>query len=343
MRPRLSFCVWIVLVLAACQPAIEPVAQVAKTVVVASAEPQPSPTETQIPPTTTPTRVPPTATQPPPTDTPLPPTATLVPLTPTDTEVPLPTATPVVFVDEFGVAMVLVPAGPFVMGSEKVVTNAPPHVVVLDDYYIDQFEVTNELFAMFLSEFDNQREGGAPWLQVSSSANHIHLVDGVWQVDEGYEDRPVVEVTWYGAKAFCQWRGARLPTEAEWEKAARGTDERTFPWGEDLSCRYANYGSCSVGEGKAVGGRPLGVSPYGAHDMAGNVAEWTGDWYVRDYYLNSPESNPPGPEESPTNKIASRGGSWYSTSMYLRTFHRNNEFYPTSTLSNVGFRCARMP
>lgn len=246
-------------------------------------------------------------------------------------------------VDERGFSMVLVPAGPFVMGSEQGLDDAPPHTVVLDDYFIDQYEVTNAQFAVFLNELGNQEQGGMPWVDVRSKYGHLHQVDGVWQPDEDYADHPVVEVSWYAAGSFCAWRGARLPTEAEWEKAARGTDERTFPWGEEASCDYVNYRECRIQESVPVGSYPGGVSPYGVHDMAGNVAEWTADWYGADYYANSPAENPQGPKESLDDHVASRGGSWYSRVEYLRTFHRNHEFRSTSTLRNVGIRCAVSP
>ena len=251
---------------------------------------------------------------------------------------------PIKVIDQSGFPMVLVPAGPFVMGSAEGASDAPPHTVTLDDYYVDQFEVTNAHYAAFLNEMGNQSEGGKPWVQaLYSEYGHLYQVDDVWLPDEGYADHPVVEVTWYGAKAFCAWRGARLPTEAEWEKAARGTDERTFPWGEDINCDYANFNECRIRESVAAESYSDGVSPYGAYNMAGNVAEWTADWYGADYYTNGPLENPQGPKSSPGDHVASRGGSWYSRSTFLRTFHRNHEFTATSTLRNVGIRCAMSP
>jgi formylglycine-generating enzyme required for sulfatase activity len=241
-----------------------------------------------------------------------------------------------IITDTFSVPMVLVPAGPFVMGSEEVL-NSHPHTVILDEYYIDRYEVTTILYADFINEVGNQEEDGVYWLSTYNEDSHLKQVDGIWIPVEGYADHPVVKVTWYGAAAFCEWRGARLPTEAEWEKAARGTDERTYPWGENVSCEIANYRDCRIRDSVPVGSYPFGVSNYGVHDMAGNVAEWTADWYADDYYANSPPENPTGP--STGEVIASRGGSWYSTSTYLRTYHRNNEFSPRQSLSNVGFRC----
>jgi Tol biopolymer transport system component/formylglycine-generating enzyme required for sulfatase activity len=249
---------------------------------------------------------------------------------------------PLQMVDNHNTPMILIPAGPFTMGQGST-RNGPAHKVILSDYYIDQFEVSNTLFADFLNENGNQKEGGRPWLDITSSRaeGHLHEVNGVWKPDDGYEDHPVVEVTWFGATAFCQWRDARLPTEAEWEKAARGGEERRFPWGEDANCDYANYRLCGFGETMPIDSYPQGISPYGIHNMAGNASEWTADWYG--LYPDKTVVNPQGPEESNLNVRVVRGGSWYSTNMYLITYYRNSEFDPLSSFSNLGFRCAATP
>lgn len=274
-------------------------------------------------------------------------TPTFTPFIPTDTATITPTKTlaptstitplPLQLVDQLGIPMVLVPAGSFIMGTEYRAGNErPAHSVTLDAYYIDQFEVTNAAFAQFLNAKGNQMEGLANWTEANDPDLHIHEVDGVWQVDPGYENYPMNEVTWYGARAFCEWRGARLPTEAEWEKAARGTDERTFPWGETISCENANYAGC-FHESVPVDSFPESVSPYGAYNMAGNMMEWVADWYDIEYYANSPAENPQGPETG-SFKIF-RGGSWINNSGNTRTTYRFPKL-PVLTYTTTGFRCA---
>ena len=284
-----------------------------------------------------------------PSDTPMPsPTATPQPSsTPTATNTPAPTATPTFppgatrIAPQDGAVMVYVPAGEFVMGSQPDAPGAdydelPPHPVYLDAFWIYQTPVTNAMYADFLNAMGNRIEGHAAWMDAASPDALLYQDgDGIWHPREGYENHPAVEVTWYGANAYCQWVGLRLPTEAEWEKTARGTDGRVFPWGNEIDCEHAQYGNCHGGL-QPVGSKPLGASPYGALDMAGNVWEWVADWYADDYYANAPYENPAGPESGITRVL--RGGSWdYNWKHQLSADRRHNG--PSVAKYDYGFRC----
>jgi formylglycine-generating enzyme required for sulfatase activity len=224
-----------------------------------------------------------------------------------------------------------------------------PHAVYLDAFYIDVYEVTKAQFADFLNQEGNQVEGGVPWLNTSSFFTHITEAEGVFTVDEGYADYPVVEVSWYGAQAYCQWRGARLPTEAQWEKAARGTDERSYPWGDEFDGANANWAATDNGDGfediAPVGSFPQEVGPYGMHDMAGNVWEWTADFYNANYYSNSPYENPMGPPAPDSEDYiiyVKRGGAYAYDAFELYSASRSYS-EPTYTEHSIGFRCASAP
>lgn len=233
-------------------------------------------------------------------------------------------------------ARVLVPAGAFTMGSAKgAADEKPEHRVSGAAFEMDRFEVTNARYHACV-------DGGkcAPPRLGSS-----HLREGYF-ADVQFADYPVIFVDQGQAETFCKAEGGRLPTEAEWERAARGPDEsngdhgpRTFPWGEKApDCTLANMGgpgSC-VGDTDRVGRRPEGASPYGVNDMAGNVWEWTSDWYEADYYQKSPAANPHGPEKGRLKVM--RGGCWVSGADSLRTTCRKAEL-PSTWAYNVGFRC----
>ncbi|MDM8530006.1 SUMF1/EgtB/PvdO family nonheme iron enzyme [Anaerolineales bacterium HSG25] len=274
------------------------------------------------------------------------PTSTPTPI-PTPTVTPTPTATPI--------NMAFVPAGEFTMGSDSGESDEKPvHTVSLDTFYIDKYEVTNAQYATFLNEQGNQTEGGVPWLDAADSSVEIHQQGDQWRADEGYSNHPVVEVTWYGAGAYCSWADKRLPTEAEWEKAARGTTAQTYPWGNtfdgsrlnfcDKQCIFSwadqNYDD-GYKDTAPIGSYPNGVSPYGVYDMAGNVEEWVQDCYNSSYYGDSPDTNPI--NESLCSSSISRvlrGGSYFDKSSDVRTTARSFSD-PTSSYSWMGFRCVR--
>ncbi len=254
------------------------------------------------------------------TETKNPPTRTLVP--------PAFTPTPgigSIFMSD-GVTMLYVPAGTFSMGSEKDNDEKPIHSVDLDGYYMDKYEVTNAAYKRCV-------DAGTCAAPKESKSYTRPAYYGNFEFDEF----PVIYVDWNMAKTYCEWRDSRLPTEAEWEKAARGTDGRTYPWGEDISCDKLNYNNCT-GDTTKVGSYLDGVSPYGLYDMAGNVWEWVSDWYDGKYYQNSPSSNPLGAASGSYRVL--RGGSWNYVDNVTRSSYRFN-VTPDYISNGIGFRCAR--
>jgi len=211
--------------------------------------------------------------------------------------------------------MVYVHEGKFIMGSEdRESDESPEHTVNLDAYWIYKHEVTNAQYRQCI-------EAG-----VCSGSLSRYLEDNY----------PAVYINWHEADAYCKWAGGRLPTEAEWEKAARGTDGRTYPWGEESpTCSLAQFSGCS-GDAVPVGSFLAGVSPYGALDMAGNVWEWVADWYAVNYYEYSPERNPTGPGSGDYRIL--RGGSYSGSEWFLRNSFRFGCNSATS-FSYFGFRC----
>jgi formylglycine-generating enzyme required for sulfatase activity len=236
-------------------------------------------------------------------------------------------------------AMVYVPGGTFQMGSESGETpEQPVHDVTLGAFWIDRTEVTNAQFAAFLNDEGNQTEGGATWLDTEDENCLMEQSGGEFQPKGDYADHPVILVSWYGAAAYCEWAGARLPTEAEWEYAARGPEGHLYPWGDDdPTCDLAQYSDCS-GRTVPVGGLPDGASWCGALDMAGNVWEWVADRYSDTYYKRSPASNPKGPTFGAKRVV--RGGGWfyYPSSVRSASRYRGD---PGDSGDYVGFRCAR--
>ncbi len=258
-----------------------------------------------------------------PTDTQFPPTFTAVP--PTLTSTPY----PVEITDDRGLTMRLVSAGEFTMGSNNGDTNEyPPHKVKLKAFYMDVYEVTND-------EYRNCVDVGKC---TSPAFSTLGGFLSSYYDNPQYGDYPVVYVNWLQARTYCAWRGAELPTEAQWEKAARGADGRTYPWGEGIGCTSSNYAYC-VGTTSEVGRFRKGTSPYGLYDLSGNVWEWVADWYSETYYQNSPSpSDPSGPDVG-TYRIL-RGGSFVDDENLQRSSFRNRDL-PENYNWNIGFRCAK--
>lgn len=257
--------------------------------------------------------------------------------------------------------MVLVPGGPFLMGVDKEVNvdtqkmtlrqrlryavsreafhdEGPAHMVILDPYYLDKYEVSNKLYGEFIKATG-------------------HPAPAYWDDHKRNKpNQPVSGVNWHDAKAFCGWSNKRLPTEAEWEKAARGPEEYKYPWGNELDSSKANFGRKNEFTAD-VDAYPNGKSPYGAYNMAGNVFEWVQDWYDPNYYKNKKETvNPTGPKEGVflsatgtyVDRIATgkkrviRGGSWYAPGESVTNTHRFwNDPMNNSYGVGLGFRCAR--
>ena len=241
--------------------------------------------------------------------------------------------------------MVRIPVGPFLMGSDKKVdrnaypAELPQRTIYLDAYEIDQFEVTTVQYLKYVLAKDLPP-----------------LID--WQYDGGnfqetMASHPVMHASWADADAYCKWAGKRLPTEAEWEKAARGEDGRIYPWGnQPAGLSRANFGR--TGLSGPVRDRPErlvlyppiisvdkydnAVGPYGTFQMAGNVAEWVADWYDKDYYKTAPDRNPKGPENGTQKSF--RGGGWIDSTPSVRGAQRNGTD-PSTKMNWMGFRCAR--
>lgn len=274
------------------------------------------------------------------------PTSPLSTVTHTPTEVPTlsPTPVPLTIVvtntrEDDDMVMVYVPRGTFEMGSAAGHSDEKPeHTVVLDEFWIDKYEVTNAQFAAFLNDRGNQSEGGTDWLDINDSNCLIQQSRGGFEPKSGSADHPVIQVSWYGAAAYCEWVGGRLPTEAEWEYAARGPQGHTYPWGNDMpTCELAQFSECP-GDTIPVGNLPDGASWVGAMDMSGNVWEWVADWYDSEYYEYSPVSNPTGPLSGRERVL--RGGSWDPSSRQVYGFTRS-EMPPSFMWYSLGFRCAR--
>jgi formylglycine-generating enzyme required for sulfatase activity len=235
--------------------------------------------------------------------------------------------------------MVNIPSGAFIMGSNQgPADEAPAHEVSVRDYAIDRFPVTNAQFADFLNAVIKPGSGERLY-DFDDPDARIHMRGGRYLADSGYETHPVNEVPWGGAVAYCKWQGKRLPTEAEWEKAARGTDARRYPWGNDLpDARRARYGA-GWNQTAPVHATSGGASPYGVRDLAGNVWEWVSSAY-RPYPYRADDGRE---DLTPGAVRSTRGGGHGSNADELTTTHRGRHVSrnPASGHHNIGFRCAR--
>jgi serine/threonine-protein kinase len=274
------------------------------------------------------------------------PTETTEAIAPTATATGIPTEQPSNerFSPLSGMPQVYIPAGSFRMGGMDVRSGPdemPAHEVTLDAYWIDQLEVTNAMYLLCL-----QTGPCTPPQAFKSSRRPDYFMN------PEFKDYPVVYVTWGQAQAYCDWQGGRLPTEAEWERAARGDDWRTFPWGEDKADGLRANFNMLVGDTTRAGTYPLGASPFGALDMAGNVAEWTSDYYSAVFYGGQADFiNPPGPETSASLRRVVRGGSLGDAEINIRVPKRSavlgskldavpgSSAYLGEFSPRIGFRC----
>jgi formylglycine-generating enzyme required for sulfatase activity len=270
--------------------------------------------------------------------------------------------------DLTGMVSIDISSGKFQMGSAPGNITAdsdeqPQHSVQLDEYWIDQTEVTNDMFAQFVAKtsYTTEAEKSGWGYVIDPATQQLEKVAGAnWNAPQGLGkgssqgNYPVVQVSWDDAQAFCRWAGGSLPSEAQWEKAAAwdGTNERSYPWGnQSPDGKKANFAdrrlqapwaSAAVDDGyqyaAPVGNYPEGASSYGVLDMAGNIAEWAGDWYDANYYQNSPAVNPGGPANGQLRVV--RGGSWDDDYRGIRTTNRDS-LDPAGSYNYVGLRCVR--
>jgi len=215
--------------------------------------------------------------------------------------------------------MVYVPPGQFIMGERDSIRIAS----LKEGFFMDKYPVTNAQFCAFLNERGNQQEDGREWIYL----DRIKRDGDRFAVEPGFEDHPVIWVTWYGARAYAEWAGKRLPAEEEWEKAARGIDGRVYPWGNEFDKDKCNTYESGIGHTTPVKRYQEGRSPYGCLNMAGNIWEWTDKW-TDNWYGEKKESR------------VLRGGSWYNNREFARCANRGGNS-PWYRFNFLGFRCAR--
>jgi iron(II)-dependent oxidoreductase len=236
--------------------------------------------------------------------------------------------------------MIRIPSGAFVMGSnDGPADERPRHQGFLEEFSIDRTPVTNAQLAVFLNSAGAKGPNRESWYDIDDGDARIHQREGRFIADAGYENHPAVEASWFGAVAYCAWAGKRLPTEAEWEKAARGSDGRKYPWGNEAPDRSRAQFGAPYNQTVPVGSFPGGASPYGVLDMAGNVWEW-----VSSAYLAYPHNPTDGREDLTRPQVrGTRGGGHDSSAAELTTSHRGRHVSRNfrSGHHNIGFRCAR--
>jgi len=257
-----------------------------------------------------------------------------------------------------GIKLIRIPGGSFTMGNsaaDAYVTEKPAHKVSLKGFWMGETEVTNAQYAAFLTQSKAVWDKTKGWICAKGEVryageflvgdgNSAHILadytSGKWSVEPGWEEQPVICVSWAGAEVFCKHYGLRLPTEAEWEYAAGGPDHTRYPWGDEYDKRMT-CGADKHGKGipATMTVKSFQPNPYGLYDVSGNVWEWVGDWYSLEYYAQSPASNPPGPPKGSTNDKVFRGGGYDSPERELTCTVRSGtgaHFLP----GNVGFRVA---
>ncbi|NIA30501.1 MAG: SUMF1/EgtB/PvdO family nonheme iron enzyme [Actinobacteria bacterium] len=235
--------------------------------------------------------------------------------------------------------MIYISAGTFKMGSNNGDNDEKPvHKVYVNNFYMDKYETTNGQYCKFLNEKGYQSEDGATWLDIKSEYCKIVKQGGRYVPVSGYANHPVIKVTWYGARAYAGWAGKRLPTEAEWEYAARGGNKsKGYKYsGSNNADLVAWYISNSGSKTHPVATKK--PNEIGIYDMSGNVWEWCADWYDDNYYSKSPYENPTGPSNGKYRVLC--GGSWINDRSYVRCSVRHS-YYPADSNYGIGFRCAR--
>lgn len=274
-------------------------------------------------------------------------TATFVPTEIPSTSTAIPTTTPetIKISAKDGMTQIYISAGTFIMGGLDVYREndeLPAHEVKLNSYWIDQVEITNGMYNLCVQ---------ANVCRLPTQIRSDNREEYFGNIE--FQDYPVINITWFDANTYCQWVERRLPTEAEWEYAARGNDKRNYPWGDEPPNEYTANFINLVGDTSRVGSYVEGASPFGVLDMAGNVWEWVADRYRQDYYSKSPVENPLGPsiDEVFNNMFVIRGGSFQDEEYDLRVSNRNfiegpnfnaklddDEYYGKSSVK-IGFRC----